>query len=150
MKYLKTYKLFESSKSVDMDIIKDIFIDLEDDGFLIETYPSDVFNDDRIRVVITKPDSRYRTLVGFEKSHHQYIGFDTNDVKDCVGRFISYSKQCSRFINISYTYRCHYSHILGNKDVEFKNEFPSAGDIEMFMIDIVFKTWWKKLIQNPY
>lgn len=145
MKYLEKYKLFESSKSVDMDIIKDIFIDLEDEGFLVETYPSGFNDDDRIRIVITKQGG---DVISFPSSFvKRNFKFNSNEVKDCVDRLISYSKQCSRFIDVLYTYRCGGYPI---HRVEFVREFPINTNIEMFMIDVVFKTWWKKLIQNPY
>lgn len=95
MKYLKTYKLFEAD-SFNLETIKDILLELEDDDFTIQVNPDielkDWFFDTKIRewrynsyteIIITRRVLGHNGgLSGFE--------FIWRDIKDTIFRLMDY------------------------------------------------------------
>lgn len=82
MKYLQSYKIFES---FDLDTIKDIILDLEDDNFTIVVNPRSryYYFNDYTEIIITRRVSGHNGgLMGFE--------FIWRDIKDTIFRLMDY------------------------------------------------------------
>ncbi len=82
MKYLRTYKLFESVN--DESLVKDILADIIDDGFIVQTSENDYV----VSVYIMKidEDEEYH---GSPSDYYEEVGFKYSDVEPNVNELIS-------------------------------------------------------------
>lgn len=108
MKHLKTYKVFES---IDRQTIKDIFLDLEDIGFLIETLDKFKIGKSKSDVGLSTYGQFYHKDLNSELNlknkfkkdficvkitkHWPNIKFEWNEVEDYIKRLIDFLENTS-------------------------------------------------------
>lgn len=104
MKHIITYEIFESKKSIDVDDVMDILLELEDEGFRTSvereydrSIPSSKFFADMKKNRLVK--NNIKILIRKSHSKEGYPGndcepdFNTNEVKESVDRVFEYIKQ---------------------------------------------------------
>lgn len=153
MRYLKTY---ESFKDIDIESIKDILLDLEDDGFKTDVWYYDHRYDakskkgrdnDFIRIKITRNES-------LDPYYLSIAPFHTNEIKECLFRVFDYLKQNKCRIKTKYTWHGQgkpvaifgpYSSTTFPENKGSKDIFKDGNNIIDFFVDIEFKKWWNIL-----
>jgi hypothetical protein len=143
MKYLKEYSFFKKKEGIDINIIRDILLDLEDIGFKCETSKDhidsfklkgfeDPFVKNNLFIKIEKSNQKKNTEENF---------FNTSKIKECVSRVFEYVKQTNVEIsNIEYEYR------VGIFENSIKsNVYPNMYYTDYLIIQFsIKKKFWQK------
>lgn len=90
MKHLKTYRLFESL-NINEDELKDIMVDIEDDGFEVDYYHHpNGYNTFFIKIVL--PSRTGKTITGPYTGETKVVAdnYSWSEIKDNVNRLTSY------------------------------------------------------------
>lgn len=116
MKYIKKFESqaeMNDKASKIVNDINDIFIELQDEGFIVRT---NAFYEDgsSITVTISKPGP---------------YAVNTNDIKEYVMMFIDYMKSYFGNVSVNYTFK---SSISRGMNVEY----PDNKDVEVFKVNI--------------
>lgn len=143
MRYLKTY---ESFKDINIESVRDILLDLEDDGFQTSVWYYDHRYDskskkgrdnDFIRIKITR--------------NEPFSVFHTSEIKECLFRVFDYLKQNKCRIKTKYTWHGQgkpvaifgpYSSTVFPENKGSKDIFVDGNNIIDLFVDIEFKKWY--------